>query len=200
VTDDPTAARLTVGVFAGSAPDSDPAHRPAAARLGELLAQAGVAVVYGGGRLGMMGAFADGVLAAGGDVLGVVPRGLFRPGEIHPRITLVEAESLHERKLELLRRADAFVALPGGFGTLDEVGEVLTWSQIGIHHKPIVLLDLDGSWRALADWIEQAVAHGYVPESSRAMVTLVGRPEDVLPAVRAYRPPPALHALDPDQA
>ena len=192
-------APLTVCVFAGSAPASDPTHRRVAARLGEVLAAAGVAIVYGGGHRGMMGALADAALAAGADVLGVVPRGLFRVEEVHPGVTLHEVGSLHDRKREMLERADAFVALPGGFGTLDEVGEVLTWSQIGIHHKPIVLVDVDGFWDALTVWIDQAVHHGYVPAASRALATVVDGPDAVLPAVRAYVPPPAVRALDPDQ-
>lgn len=189
----------TVCVFAGSAPASDPTHRAVAARLGAELAASGAAIVYGAGRLGMMGAFADAALAAGAAVLGVVPRGLFRTEEVHPDVTLVEVDTLHDRKLEMLRRSDAFVALPGGFGTLDEIGEVLTWSQIGIHHKPVVLVDVDGYWDALTVWIDQAVHHGYVPAASRTLATVVAGPADVLPAIRAYVPPPALRTLAPDQ-
>ena len=192
--------RATICVFAGSAPTSDPAHRAVAARLGTVLADAGVGIVYGGGRLGMMGAFADAALTAGAEVLGIVPRGLFRAEEVHPGVTLHEVDSLHDRKLEMLQRADAFVALPGGFGTLDEIGEVLTWSQIGIHHKPVVLVDVDHYWGALAGWIDQAIHHGYVPATGRALAAVVDRADDVLPAIAAYVPPPAVRALAPDQS
>lgn len=191
--------RPTVCVFAGSARAVPEPHRAVAARLGTALAAAGSTIVYGGGSTGLMGALGDAALAAGGTVIGVVPRGLFRREEVHTRVERIEVDSLHDRKQVMLGLADAFAVLPGGFGTLDEVGEVLTWAQLGIHDKPIVFVDPDGFWRGIASWLDQAIALGYVAPASRSLLTTVDAPDDVLAAVAAYAPPPAVRALEPDQ-
>lgn len=176
-------------VFAGSArgvPDED---LDLAARVGAAIAGPDAPVVYGGGSTGCMGALADAVLAAGGRVLGVVPRGLFAPEEVHAGIELVEVDSLHDRKQVMLELADAFVVLPGGLGTLDEVGEVLTWAQLGIHAKPTVFVDPDGYWAGLLGWIEHAILRGYVAVPSRDFYTVVADADEVLPALAAYVAP-----------
>lgn len=180
-----------IGVFAGSAREVAPRDLECSARLGAVLAAAGTPIVYGGGRTGCMGALADAALAGGGQVIGVVPRGLFQPEEMHREVDLVEVDSLHHRKQVMLEMADAFVALPGGLGTLDEVSEVLTWAQLGVHAKPVVFLDPHGYWDGLLTWIDAAIAQGYVAEASRDFFTVVAEPEAVLPALRAYAPPPA---------
>lgn len=189
----------TVCVFAGSARIVPDAHREIAARLGTTLAEAGSMIVYGGGSTGLMGTFADAALDAGAKVIGVVPRGLFAREEVHGRVDVVEVDSLHDRKQIMLELADAFVVLPGGLGTLDEVSEVLTWAQLGIHAKPIVFVDQVGFWRGVVDWLDHAIALGYVPIESRALVTVVDDPEQVIDAITTYVPPPAVRALAPEQ-
>jgi uncharacterized protein (TIGR00730 family) len=189
----------TVCVFAGSARRSPSAHEAAAHQLGTAIANAGITLVFGGASTGMMGAVADAALAAGGSVIGVVPRGLFGPDEVHDGVELIEVETLHERKQLMLDLAEAFVGLPGGFGTLDEVSEVLTWAQLGMHAKPIVLLDLDGSWRGLIEWIDDAIVHGYVIDTSREFFVVAHDAGDVLSAIAEYQPPPAPRALSPEQ-
>jgi len=182
----------TVCVFAGSARAVPEPHRALATRLGTHLACAGATVVYGGGSTGLMGTMADAALAAGGTVIGVIPRGLFAREEVHHGVELVEVESLHDRKLIMLELADAFAVLPGGFGTLDEVGEVLTWAQLGIHAKPTVFVDPDGYWSGLLAWVDAAVARGYVAAASQAFYTVVADADGVLPAITGFAPPPAV--------
>jgi len=179
-------------VFAGSArgvPDSDLAL---ARRVGHALGASGTPVVYGGGSTGCMGALADAALAEGAHVVGVIPRGLFDREELHQGVDVVDVESLHERKQVMLELADAFVVLPGGFGTLDEVGEVLTWAQLGIHGKPTVFVDPDGYWQGLLAWIDTAVARGYIAAPSRDFYTVVADADGVLPAIAGFAPPPAV--------
>ena len=178
-------------VFAGSARRVPAADLALAGRVGHALAASGTPVVYGGGSTGCMGALADAVLADGGRVIGVVPRNLFDREEVHEAVDLVEVDSLHERKQVMLDLADAFVVLPGGLGTLDEVGEVLTWAQLGIHAKPTVFLDPDGYWNGLLAWIDAAVIQGYVAPTSRDFYAVVGAADDVLAAIAAFTPPPA---------
>ena len=178
-------------VFAGSARGVAARDLECSAQLGTALARTGTPIVYGGGSAGCMGALADAALAAGGQVVGVVPAGLFDREEVHPEVDLIEVESLHHRKQVMLEMADAFVVLPGGLGTLDEVGEVLTWAQLGIHAKPTVFLDPDGYWNSLLAWIDAAVIQGYVAPTSRDFYAVVGAADDVLAAIAAFTPPPA---------
>ncbi len=151
------------------------------------MAESGVQLVYGGGEVGLMGALADAVMERGGSVLGVIPTGLFSREVKHSGLTeLIETNSMHERKQIMADRADAFVALPGGFGTLEELAEVTTWSQLGLHSKPIALLDTNGFWSPLVDFIDGAIASGFVKQANRDLITVVGSPDEVLPALRAY--------------
>jgi uncharacterized protein (TIGR00730 family) len=187
-------------VFAGAARDVDARDLALAARVGQTLAAAGAPVVYGGGSTGCMGAMADAALLGGARVIGVVPTGLFDASEVHTGVELVEVDSLHHRKQVLLELADAFVVLPGGLGTLDEVGEVLTWSQLGIHAKPTVFVDPDGYWASLVDWIELAIARGYVSMASRASFAVVRDADDVLTVLTDYvAPPPTRGPLHREQ-
>ncbi|MFA5884308.1 MAG: TIGR00730 family Rossman fold protein [Acidimicrobiia bacterium] len=179
-------------VFAGSARGVSESDLALAARVGAALAASGTPVVYGGGSTGCMGAMADAALDAGAHVVGVIPRGLFHREEVHQGVDLVEVESLHERKQVMLELANAFVVLPGGLGTLDEVGEVLTWAQLGIHAKPTVFVDPDGFWAGLLAWIDTAVERGYVPAPSRDFFTTVPDADGVLPAIAGFAPPPAV--------
>jgi uncharacterized protein (TIGR00730 family) len=168
----------TVAVFCGSSFGGDPAYRLAAEALGTGLARAGIRLVYGGGRIGLMGALADAVLHAGGEVVGVLPEFL-RTAEIaHDGLTRLEiTDSMHARKRRMFELADAFVALPGGIGTLDETIEILTWRQLGLHAKPIWVCDVAGSARGLVGAIEGAIAGGFaVPALREAYVVVEGVP------------------------
>jgi uncharacterized protein (TIGR00730 family) len=163
-----------VCVFAGSARVSPHQHDALARDLGAALASAGLTVVYGGGGRGLMGTMADAALDAGARVIGVVPRGLFAIEEVHPgRVEIVEVDDLLERKRVMIELSDAFVALPGGLGTLDELVEVVTWAQLGLHAKPVLLLEAAGYWSSLLDWVDSAVARGYVTTASRRLLQVV---------------------------
>ena len=139
-----------VCVFCASSPGTDPAITEATVALGRLLAERDIELVYGGGAVGLMGLVADTVLEAGGTVTGVIPTGLFSKEVAHRGITnLEEVDTMHERKTRMYELSDAFIALPGGFGTLEELAEVLTWNQIGILTKPVGVLDVGGFWQPL---------------------------------------------------
>jgi uncharacterized protein (TIGR00730 family) len=158
----------TVCVFAGSARVSPPEHAALARDLGTHLGTAGLTVVYGGGSRGLMGTMADAALDAG------APRGLFAVEEVHPgRIELVEVDDLLERKRVMIELSDAFLALPGGLGTLDELAEVVTWAQLGLHVKAVFLLAAEGYWDPLLEWVDGAVARGYVTTASRRLLQVV---------------------------
>lgn len=187
-------------VYCGSSSGHDPRHGEVARRLGALLAAQGVRLVYGGGAVGVMGTLADAVLAGGGEVVGVLPRGLFAREVAHHGLTeLREVGSMHERKQQMFELADAFAALPGGLGTLEELAEVLTWAQLGIHDKPIAVVDVDGYWAPLLGWLDRAVAEGFLPARSRGLVLRVGEVADLLPALARYEPPAPEGALTPEE-
>jgi uncharacterized protein (TIGR00730 family) len=185
-------------VYCGSSPGHDPRYADAAAELGRELARTGVELVYGGGSVGLMGVLADAVLAGGGRVVGVLPRGLFTRELGHLGLTeLHEVGSMHERKQLMFDRSEAFAALPGGLGTLEELAEVATWAQLGIHRKPIAVVDVAGYWRPLLSLLDAAVAEGFLHPHSRRLVVAVDRVADLLPALAAYVAPPAEGALSP---
>lgn len=173
-------------VFCASSDHGPAAHRAAARRLGLLLAEAGVALVYGGGRVGLMGAVADAAMEAGGTVTGIIPTWLVDREVAHHGISeLVTVPTMHERKALMYARADAFAVLPGGIGTIDEMMEVLTWRHLGLHAKPLVLLDIDGVWDSFLVLLRHLTRSGYVaPQVLDGYVTVVGSVEDVLPAAR----------------
>ena len=149
---------------------ANPAHVAIARQVGTSLAARGIGLVYGGGHVGLMGAVADAALEGGGDVTGVITQQLVGAEVAHGGLTRLEVVgSMHERKARLDQLADGFLVLPGGFGTLEEFTEVLTWNQLGIISKPIVLLDVDGYWSPLFEWIESAVTAGFVRPSHRML-------------------------------
>jgi uncharacterized protein (TIGR00730 family) len=152
-----------VCVYCGSAGAVDERYREAARELGEALAKAEIEVVYGGGRIGLMGIVADAALAAGGRVIGIIP-GPLRDAELaHHGVTeLVITGSMHERKRQMAERSDAFAVLPGGIGTLDEMFEIVTWRQLGLHDKPIFIVDVAGYWQPLRRLLDHLAAHGFV--------------------------------------
>ena len=158
------------------------------------MAQAGVRLVYGGGTVGLMGVIADSVLAHSGEVFGVIPKGLFTTEIGHPGLTeLVEVGSMHERKALMASEADAFLALPGGLGTLEELAEIATWSQLGIHSKPVGVLDVDGFWQPLLGFLNSASQAGFIKPEHRDIIIRIVDVDDVLPvlssSVAPYREP-----------
>jgi uncharacterized protein (TIGR00730 family) len=181
-----------VCVFAGSSPGADPAFAEAAAALGTAIARRGMGMVYGGASVGLMGAAADAALAVGGEVVGVIPRALGRRELAHPGLSeLVVVETMHERKAMMAGRADAFAALPGGIGTLEELVEVLTWTGLRIHDKPVGLLDVVGYWGPLAALLDHAVARGFLRPEHRATLLSATDPHALLDALAAWQPSPA---------
>jgi uncharacterized protein (TIGR00730 family) len=189
-----------VCVFCGSSVGTDPAYRRAAVVLGQSLARRGLGLVFGGGHVGLMGALADAVLAEGGEAIGVIPRGLERRELGHEGLTeLRVVGSMHERKATMAELSDAFVALPGGMGTLEETTEVLTWAQLGIHHKPVGLLDVAGYWRPLVAFLDHAVESGFVRPEHRALLLVERDPEPLLDRLAAWRAPPTRPWMGKDQ-
>jgi uncharacterized protein (TIGR00730 family) len=179
----------TLCVFCGSSTPPDPRYGAAARALGELVASAGIGLVYGGGRVGLMGEIADAALAAGGRVFGVIPVGLFDTEVAHRQLTeLHEVASMHERKQLMYDMSDGFIALPGGLGTLDELAEATTWSQLGLHAKPAVLLDVDGFWDPLVAQLDQMVSVGLLTAAGRALIQRASTPQDALAALASATP------------
>jgi len=180
----------SVCVFCGASSGRDPGYAAAAAVTGETLARRGIRLVYGGGRRGLMGAVADAALAAGGEVVGVIPRGLVDRELAHPALTELRiVDTLHERKAQMAELADAFVALPGGLGTLEELAEVLSWAQLDLHAKPIGLLDVGGYFGALEAFLDHAVREGFVAERHRRMLLRDDDLESLLRTFEAWEPP-----------
>ena len=162
---------MRVCVFCGSREGDRPLYRDAAAELGTLIARAGHGVVYGGGNIGLMGIIADAALAAGGEVIGVIPRHLLDREVAHGDLsTLHVVGSMHERKALMAELADVFVAAPGGFGTLDELCEILTWAQLGLHHKPCGLLNVAGYFDPLLAMFDQATREGFLSAPHRQLI------------------------------
>lgn len=183
-------ALRTVCVYAGSSSGADPRYTDAAVALAREIAGRRMGIVYGGGSLGLMGALADAALAAGAPVAGVIPRALDALEVAHRGLTeLVRVETMHERKALMAARADAFVALPGGIGTIEELVEALTWTQLGIHDTPVGLLDAAGYWGPLQATLDQAVEAGFVRPAHRAMLLAGKDPAALLDALAAWRPP-----------
>jgi len=182
-------ALRAVCVFCGSSAPADPRYRDAARTLGSLLARRGVDLVYGAGSVGLMGELADAALGHGGRVIGVIPAGLFAREVGHTGLTeLHEVASMHERKQLMYDLSDAFVALPGGLGTLEELAEVATWSQLGLHSKPVVLLDVDGFWEPLVSQLDRMAGVGLLKPASRDLIQRTRSADEALRALAAARP------------
>jgi uncharacterized protein (TIGR00730 family) len=178
-------------VFCGASPGRETAYAALAASVGAGLASRGIHVVYGGGRLGLMGALADAALAAGGQVIGVIPRGLVGRELAHQGVTELRiVESLHERKALMAELADGFIALPGGLGTLEELAEVASWAQLELHAKPIGLLGHAGYWDSLLAWLDHAVAEGFISSEHRRLVGVDDDLDALLTRFEAWQAPP----------
>jgi uncharacterized protein (TIGR00730 family) len=161
-------------VYCGSSGAVDRQYREAAAELGASLATAGIGLVYGGGRVGLMGLLADAALAGGGEVIGIIPSRLREAELAHPGATeLVVVESMHERKRLMAEKADAFAVLPGGIGTLDEMFEILSWKQLGLHDKPVLLADIGGYWAPLRALLDDIVTKGFARPEARELLGVV---------------------------
>lgn len=183
-------AIASVCVFCGASPGTDPRHLALARAVGAGLAERGIGVVYGGGRVGLMGALADATLEAGGAVTGIIPRSLVARELAHPGLTsLLVVETLHERKAEMARLSDGFIALPGGLGTLEELAEVASWGQLGLHAKPIGLLGDGGYWEDLLAWLDRATTEGFLRPDHAAFLTADADLDALLARFETWRPP-----------
>ena len=180
------AEKKAVCVFCGSSTGKRPEYAEAARRLGTAIARRGLELVYGAGHVGLMGVLADASLAAGGRVVGMIPRSLVDRELAHVGLTeLLVVETMHERKALMAERSQAFLALPGGYGTLDELFEILTWAQLGIHSHPVGLVNIAGYFDPLLAWIDGAVEGGLLREKHRAMLLVGDDPEELLERVLA---------------
>ena len=179
----------SVCVYAGSNPGKDPAYTSAAQALGAALAERGIELVYGGGRVGLMGTLADAALSAGGKVTGVIPEHLVGKEVGHSGLTeLVVVDTMHERKLAMADRAQAFIALPGGAGTFEELFEVYTWTQLGLHQKPVGLLDVAGFYGPLLTFLDGVMQSGFIRPEHRAQLLDADDIDDLLAQIEAWEP------------
>jgi uncharacterized protein (TIGR00730 family) len=177
-------------VYCGSREGDRPAYREAAETLGRLIATSGIGIVYGGASVGLMGTVADAAIDAGGEVIGIIPEALLARELGHQRLTeLRVVASMHVRKAMMEQLSDGFIALPGGLGTFEELFEILTWSQLGFHDKPIGVLNVDGYYDGLLDFLDHAVAAGFVPRAQRHVLLDADEPNRLLAAMQEYRAP-----------
>jgi uncharacterized protein (TIGR00730 family) len=177
-------------IFCGSAPGNNPEFLDAALATGAALAARGIGIVYGGGNVGLMGAVADSALAAGGEVIGVIPGGLVRREVAHRGLTRLDVvDTMHERKTRMHELSDGFLILPGGFGTLDELFETLTWAQLGIHQKPTGLLSVAGYFAPLISFLDGAVSGGLLKSEHRQLLLDHSDLHPLLDAMSAWKPP-----------
>jgi uncharacterized protein (TIGR00730 family) len=182
-----------LAVFCGSSPGADPAFGDLARQVGRGLARRGIGLVYGGGRLGLMGALADAVLAGGGEVIGVIPQALETAEVAHLGCTRLEVvATMHERKARMTALADGFAVLPGGIGTLDEMFEALSWAQLGYHAKPVGLIDPHGFYAPLLRFLDDAVAAGFVRPAYRANLIAADDLDALLAAFAGFVAAPPL--------
>jgi len=189
--DFPHFARITV--YCGSADGIHADYYLAAFQMGKTLAEHGISLIYGAGKTGLMGALADGVLQSGGEVTGVIPGGLNTPQLAHAGLTHLEIlPTIQQRKARMSELANAFIALPGGFGTFDELFETLTWAQIGLHRKPVGLLNTRGYFDPLVSLIDHALKEGFIYPEHRHLICQAELPEDLLMALGRYESPDGL--------
>ena len=180
----------SVCVFCGASIGANPAYREAAIALGQAIARRGLTLVYGGGAVGLMGTVADAALAAGGEVIGIIPQSLMNAEIGHKGLTRLEVvDGMHARKARMAELSDAFIALPGGLGTLEELFEVWTWGQLGYHAKPLGLLDVNGFYEKLGGFLDQIVEEGFVRPQHRAMLLLGQLPDELLEGMERFESP-----------
>ncbi len=180
----------SITVFCASSTGNDPIYRDTAFALGQLLAERDITLVYGGAKVGLMGAVADGVLNKQGKAIGVLPHFLGGKEIAHAGLTeLIKVESMHERKTKMNELCDGVIALPGGFGTLEELFEMLTWAQLGLHQKPIGLLNVDGFYDSLLQLLQQMTEKGLLKEENRIMLLISNDAADLLEQMKQYVAP-----------
>ncbi len=191
----------SICVFCGSAAGANPVYAATARELGRELAARKLALVYGGGRVGLMGEVASAALAAGGTVVGVIPHALARKEIAQEDCTeLIVVDTMHERKALMADRSDAFVALPGGFGTCDELFEILTWAQLGIHNRPVAVLNVNGFFTPLLAWLDHIVTEGLLRPKHRGLLLVADAVPDLLDALASWVPPaPTTKWVEPDE-
>ncbi|KKX55858.1 TIGR00730 family Rossman fold protein [Brevibacillus borstelensis] len=189
-------------VYAGSNPGTKPVYTEKAKELGMELAKRGLELVYGGSNMGLMGSTANAVLEAGGAAIGVMPRGLFRGEMAHSGLTqFYQVENMHERKAKMSELSDAFIALPGGYGTFEELFEALCWGQIGIHEKPVGVLNVDDYYSPLIQLVETAVAAGFMPATHKELLIVDSEPVKLLDKLTTYKRPNLTNKWnEPDQS
>ncbi len=191
----------SIAVFCGSSMGTQDIYRETAYNLGQALAANNIGLVYGGANVGLMGAVADGTLQAGGKVMGVLPRFLQRKELAHERLSELHlVETMHERKLMMNNLSDGIIALPGGFGTLEELFEMLTWGQLGLHTKPVAILNVDGFYDTLLRFMETMTKQGFLKEANRAMLLVGATPNEVLHKMQDYTPPAVTKWITPETA
>ncbi|MDD3181739.1 MAG: TIGR00730 family Rossman fold protein [Alphaproteobacteria bacterium] len=175
----------SVCIYCGSSVHVAPAYKQIAHNVGTALARHNLRMIFGGGSIGLMGITADAALAAGGEVIGIIPEHI-RSHEIqHTGLTeLVVVDSMHIRKSLMAERSDAFVALPGGFGTIEELFEILTWKQIGLHTKPILIYNASGFWDPMLELIDHVITTNFAPQNNRRIFTVVTTPEEMIDAIK----------------
>ncbi|WP_204498728.1 TIGR00730 family Rossman fold protein [Aquibacillus albus] len=179
----------SICVFAGSSFGKHPEYDLYAKKLGKELGNNGYTLVYGGSNTGLMGSLANSVLESGGEVIGVMPKGLFKGEIVHNKLTkLIEVESMHERKAKMSELADGYIALPGGLGTFEELFEVLCWAQIGIHDKPIGVLNVNGYYDPLLRLVEYSIEEQFSKASNRDLIQSSAEPQALLQMLKSYKP------------
>lgn len=177
-------------VFCGSSPGAKPAYDEAARQVGKLLAEQKITLVYGGGNIGLMGALADAAMEAGGTVIGVIPQSLADREVAHLDITRLDVvTSMHERKAKMEQLSDAFIALPGGYGTLEEFCEIITWCQLGLHHKPCGILNVEGFYDALLSQFDHAVGESFIRPEHRELFFSASDSVELLDRLQSFKAP-----------
>jgi hypothetical protein len=179
-----------VCVFCGSKVGRNNLYRDAAEALGKVLVARGIGLVYGGGSVGLMGVIADTVIAAGGEVIGVIPEMLATTELLHTGVRdMHRMQSMHARKAKMAELSDAFIAMPGGYGTFEELLEMITWAQLGIHHKPVGLLNVAGYYGPLVQFVDHAIAEGFIKTKHRDLIVVADSPESLLDLILKHQPP-----------
>jgi uncharacterized protein (TIGR00730 family) len=190
----------SVCVFCGSNAGKEPVYARAADALGRTLARRGIGLVYGGGRVGLMGVIADAALAGGGQVIGVIPKALKAQEVAHDGLTALHVvPDMHTRKAKMAELADGFIAMPGGYGTLEELFEVVTWAQLGLHSRPIALLNAAGYFDGLLGCIDSAVGEGFIRPEHRRLLLVGTEPDALLDAMARYEPPQLAQVIQAEE-
>jgi uncharacterized protein (TIGR00730 family) len=190
-----------VCVFCGSSSGSRSIYQETARAMAKALCARGIGLVYGGGNVGLMGTVADAVMESGGEVIGVIPEALVERELAHRKVTeLIVVRSMHDRKAKMATLSDGFVAMPGGYGTFEEFCEIITWAQLGLHHKPCALLNVEGYYDPLLTLFDRAVGEGFVHPSNRRLVIQEKDPDRLLDLLSSYTPPETKKWIDRDES